>query len=300
MIEMEEWLFPINNDITNSITLCVLSNNDIFINEISRLFLRQLLKIYNREQLINIINDSRYNIVSGMNFYYLCYILCISYPLKHSKNISTVMNDCSILTLCYILLDGRMDVQGADYSEFSDYHEHNDLMELYTRLDCKEELVKLFQAQYKGMIIQSSSQLDDEEYMNIAMEKGERTTDVISSIFGIHIDGAIGHCMQLIDDILDIEDDKLKGINTIATIYTDRYGCVDGLFMKIRLMISKLNNNLFKIIYSYLLCYTTFHNHKWYSNDIKNRYRNNIILNCTPDQLYESIRNYIYLNLYTL
>lgn len=79
---------------------------------------------------------------------------------------------------------------------------------------------KLFQLEVESVKVQSSSSRSRDEYLICSEKKGMYTTAVIQSLLGGEVTGDIlnlGAIIQLIDDIIDIDEDREEGINTIAT-----------------------------------------------------------------------------------
>lgn len=79
---------------------------------------------------------------------------------------------------------------------------------------------KLFQVEVESVKVQSSPPRSRDEYLISSEKKGMYTTAVIQSLLGGEITEDIlnlGAIIQLIDDIIDIDEDREESINTIAT-----------------------------------------------------------------------------------
>lgn len=119
-------------------------------------------------------------------------------------------------------------------------------------------LKELFLAEVKTMYLQRSPNLNWDDYLHISEWKGGLTCNAIQSIIGLTVtqnEYDLGACIQLVDDMMDLEDDNKMGINTIVT-YSYKNNLMDKLFHYIVNKIDTLNKkyNLFKpILYLGLL-----------------------------------------------
>lgn len=105
---------------------------------------------------------------------------------------------------------------------------------------------KLFQSEVESVKVQSSSTRSRDQYMISSEKKGMYTTAVIQSLLGGEVTEDIlnlGAIIQLIDDIIDIDEDRDESINTIATHDKE----LDKLVMHISNMICSLSTS-----YSYV------------------------------------------------
>ncbi len=114
-------------------------------------------------------------------------------------------------------------------------------------------LKNLFKAEVKTMRLQTKANLNRETYLQICEIKGGLTCNAIQSLIGLDITGdeyILGSCIQLVDDILDIDDDISLNINTIATHDYRKLGNLDNILVYTINKIDNMNNkyNLFKPI----------------------------------------------------
>jgi gamma-glutamylcyclotransferase (GGCT)/AIG2-like uncharacterized protein YtfP len=103
-----------------------------------------------------------------------------------------------------------------------------------------ETLKDAFNAEMLSAVIQSKEDLPAETYLKICEWKGGSMVQVMQTICGSTPDRSgyiVGACIQLVDDMHDIDEDIADGIHTIATHIKDRYGNLDSLlFYTIHLM----------------------------------------------------------------
>ena len=81
-------------------------------------------------------------------------------------------------------------------------------------------LKNLFKAEVKTMMLQRSSELSYNEYLHICEWKGGLTCEAIQALIGLEVTQAeydLGACIQLVDDMMDVNDDMDLGIHTIVT-----------------------------------------------------------------------------------
>ena len=117
---------------------------------------------------------------------------------------------------------------------------------------CKEYILKLFKAELKGVEISNRKDLSREVYVAIDEEKGGLTAVAIGSIIGvIDVDESmkLGHLIQIVDNLLDIQDDTDLGIYTLARYDLDR-GSLDRYIYDAVIKIRDLSPvyNFFKVI----------------------------------------------------
>ena len=108
----------------------------------------------------------------------------------------------------------------------------------------EQHLREVFHAEVKTMYLQTHSELDRNTYLEICEWKGGLFCNAIQAILGLDITLAeydLGACIQLVDDIMDIEDDIKLGINTIATHDYRTYGNLDKLVVYMVNRIDKLD-----------------------------------------------------------
>lgn len=94
-------------------------------------------------------------------------------------------------------------------------------------------LKSLFKSEIKSMYLQKNNDLDILEYYKLSEEKGGLTCCAIQSILGLEIteeEYKLGACIQLVDNILDLEDDLHDSINTEVSHYVQNFGCLNNVF----------------------------------------------------------------------
>ncbi len=134
-------------------------------------------------------------------------------------------------------------------------------------------LRKMFQAEVKTMYLQTHSDLDRNTYLKISEWKGGLFTNAIQSILELEVTQAdydLGACIQLIDDILDINDDIYLGINTIVTHDYKTYGNLDKILIYTINSIDKLDKkyNIFKIILTWGFTLAVHNNREKYTKEM--------------------------------
>lgn len=90
-----------------------------------------------------------------------------------------------------------------------------------------------FYAEIVSAIIQKQSELPPEVYLKVCEWKGGAMLHSMQIICGSKPDKSgylVGACIQLVDDMHDIDEDIAEGINTIATYIKSKYGNLDPLF----------------------------------------------------------------------
>lgn len=105
----------------------------------------------------------------------------------------------------------------------------------------KPSLISIAKSEFKSIEIQKS----DNNPLNTCYEKGGKTFIALSSILsnGDVFDGAdtLGKISQLVDDILDVEDDKNMEICTYVTETLDKKGNIDCAIEKVYEQVSLLS-----------------------------------------------------------
>ncbi len=127
-------------------------------------------------------------------------------------------------------------------------------IEMITLLPKSEPYLKdLFDIEIKTMLLQTKDNLTRDEYLEICESKGGITCLAIQSLLELKItddEYNLGACIQLVDDILDIDDDIKTRINTIATYDYKKYNNIDNLIVYTINRIDNMSSkyNMFKII----------------------------------------------------
>lgn len=147
---------------------------------------------------------------------------------------------------------------------------------LITKIPSSEKYLReMFQAEVKTMYLQRQRDLDRNTYLEICEWKGGLFTNAIQSILELEVtqsDYDLGSCIQLIDDILDVNDDIYLGINTIVTHDYETYGNLDKILIYTIERIDKLDNkyNIFKIILAWGFTLAVHNNREKYTNEMVN------------------------------
>ena len=137
----------------------------------------------------------------------------------------------------------------------------------------EHHLREVFHAEVKTMYLQTHSELDRNTYLDICEWKGGLFSNAIQAILGLEITQAeydLGSCIQLVDDIMDIEDDMSLGINTIATHDYHTYGNLDKLVLYMVNKVDKLDQKytFFKPILYIGFTFAVHNNRDKYSNEM--------------------------------
>lgn len=220
---------------------------------------------------------------SGIVFFYGCLTYIAHFPGwgKHIR-------DVFLYNLLYILVDHYIDdvrmnpefKQQAIFQMFvliNDPTKHATLplidpvlktiaetyLELITRCPrTKASIQRLFQVEIEGLAVQKDPNRSREEYHNIACKKGGYTMEILQDIVG-NTDPElrlaayhIGTIMQLIDDSIDVLNDRKNGIHTIATYDLQRKN-LDELWLDIMTRVKGINPHfrIFTLLYVVFLVY---------------------------------------------
>lgn len=148
------------------------------------------------------------------------------------------------------------------------YSFHNSYEKLST---CINRLYKIYLLEIDSMKVQSKSDLTDDIYLNICLDKGGYTLECIYSVLGIEIKDRtvydLGALCQIIDDVFDIDKDIDSGITTYAT----KKGLLDEIFYDFVKRVDALphNFNIHKPILIMCLLYHMSYSDR-YSSELKN------------------------------
>ena len=208
----------------------------------------------------NRIDDIKYNFVNGATESgALCFygsIIMSLLQLGYINNIESLFTFSS----CYILIDHYLDDNTITMIEktktilqinefINNINSNNNInnnfdnpilqaiadkyIEMVTP-NTEIHLKNLFHSEVKTMYLQTQDNLDRDTYLNISEWKGGLSCNAIQSLLELEITDAeytLGACIQLTDDILDVEDDMRLGINTIATHDYRTYGNLDKIIL---------------------------------------------------------------------
>ena len=112
-------------------------------------------------------------------------------------------------------------------------------------------LKNAFYSEIVSTMIQGQDDLPADVYLKVCEWKGGAMLNSMQVICGSKPDKScyiVGACIQLIDDMHDIDEDMEDGINTIATHINKKYGNLDCLFFYMINLLTKLDkkHTLFK------------------------------------------------------
>lgn len=221
------------------------------------------------------------HLVSGIIFFYACVLYIL-----HHENYDECISDVVDYNLLYILVDNLIDDPSSDrsfvikqmtlaISDPSAYLTTNkesedriistisEAAKIYQRLtskhpNIKRTIVQLFSVEVSPIQFNKAFGTFD-EYLKLTKSKGVYTMRVIPVMLNIIDTEAekIGTCMQLIDDMMDVDEDKALNIETIATLSVNRGEKLDNLYLYLIETINSISNEyiLFKFIYNIMASY---------------------------------------------
>lgn len=235
---------------------------------------------------------------SGILFFYGCLFYIMHFP-----NWGNHIEDIFLYNILYILVDHYIDdinVDSHTKNKVIDQmyilvdnpkkHETMKLIDpclkvisiIYDKLltkcpNIKPYIIKLFQAEIDGLLIQNNPSHNRETYYNIACLKGGYTMLVLQAIVGNndpYIRRAtfdLGVIIQLIDDSQDILIDTEKSIHTIATYDSATTSFLDNLWADIINRILNINGyfNIFKVLFMFVMMYLPDKNPSTYSQKLR-------------------------------
>jgi hypothetical protein len=184
--------------------------------------------------------------IEGLFTFALCYMLIDHY--LDDNTISAIEKKKSMKDIYKFIVSGEENSENKLINAAADRY-----LDLVERVpSCKQYILKLFKAELKGVEISNRKDLSREEYSKIDEEKGGLTAVAIGSIIGvtdIKECMKLGHLIQIVDNLLDIQDDTDLGIYTLARYDLDR-GSLDRYIFDNVIMIDQLSNiyNFFKVI----------------------------------------------------
>ena len=138
-------------------------------------------------------------------------------------------------------------------------------------------LLNLFALEVKSSQVQKNPNATEEDLLEICRLKGEETVMAIGILLGIDSSEEeqlrlIGHCCQLVDDLLDIEFDIEDGINTIVTQTLRNEGVLDSLYQKLFGLLEKIAPRYFLVRYGFaMVALNTITRPKYCSIELKKR-----------------------------
>lgn len=181
-------------------------------------------------------------------------------------------------------LDGNMkeDVKKIIIREINDYLQFGsenatnrysvssiNLIKIIQRKCSIPTLRKCFQEEIKSSVLQRNCDEKSDLY-KICHSKSKVCIDVISEIMNIQETHAfeLGLCIQLFDDLFDLDIDEREGNNTYALCLKKNLGCVDEVIFTILGIVDTLPYISVKIFFSYaMIIYSQ--NSPWVSEDLK-------------------------------
>jgi len=140
----------------------------------------------------------------------------------------------------------------------------------------KDSIQQLFAAEIEGLLIQKNENATREQYYDIACKKGGNTMLVLLDIVGntdltlrkgtYHL----GTIVQLLDDSLDVLNDKNHGIHTIVT-HDLAKGNMDKIWLDIMTRVSNIDRRftVFIILFTAFAIYLPDHHTACYSAEIQ-------------------------------
>jgi hypothetical protein len=206
--------------------------------------------------------------------------VCIIYISMVWYNERRHMDRAYYLSLLYIDLDYTIDnVENSDkYVKFVDDFLQHDMSKLkkgmplpplpeghknlvwYRKmvgrdLNILSKVIELFQAEVQSGIIQRK-RTSRNELKDITIRKAGKTAELMCAI--LEIDNkdmiqdviSVGYIAQLMDDLYDLDEDKLMGINTLITHEVSKRGNVDRIVKELIVLIGGLHHkyNFLRII----------------------------------------------------
>lgn len=137
----------------------------------------------------------------------------------------------------------------------------------------EEGMYELFSTQVAGLYLQRSHEKDLTLFSSIAREKGYRTMKILEIISDNQEDEIIntmGNIIQLLDDSVDVLEDRKNNIRTIATLILERDGVLDEIWTNIAQEIKEISGEYptFTIFFVSFLVYLPLNDPELYSGDI--------------------------------
>lgn len=86
--------------------------------------------------------------------------------------------------------------------------------------EAKEPLQLAIRSELQSCKVQKIEGLTREQYREMAYDKGGTSVQILQAIMGIYPDDAgyqLGACIQIVDDIIDVDDDAAERIHTMMT-----------------------------------------------------------------------------------
>lgn len=225
----------------------------------------------------------------------MCFFGCITMSMCQLGYINNV-DELFTFTACYILTDHYIDdITISDIKKQETINEIRNFINTPSNINIKSPLIKSISEHYINLInklpntteylkniykaeiethkLQSNQGLNRETYLHLSEWKGGLFTNTIQSILELEITSAeydLGACIQLVDDLLDVNDDISLNINTIVTYDYKTCDNLDGIFNYILDKIDNLDQkyNIFKLILTWGCVFAIHDNKEKYSNCI--------------------------------
>ena len=239
-------------------------------------------------------------LASGIVFFYGCIMYVMHFP-GWGRHIEALF----LYSMLYLLVDHLLDDQSLDQisrkhivfqlrqiltnRDESDSELHPELVVISATINklvaiapaISKPLLEIFEAEVAGIALQSNGNSSRLNYRDIAYRKGALTMAVVQAIvgdFSIEVSNAtstIGALMQLIDDSIDVYQDKSHNIHTIAThdLENQNFGSLDNLWFETVELIRTLppRFRLFTMLYSSLIVYIPGRHPAAYSKEIRDQ-----------------------------
>ena len=141
----------------------------------------------------------------------------------------------------------------------------------------KQYLDNLFKIEIESMKLQQQKDLSREEYLELCEKKGGLTCEAIQSLLELEVtegEYELGACIQLVDDLMDLDDDISLGINTIFSHDLHHYKILDKIIIYTVNKIDKLGSkyNFFKVPLYLGLCFGVHINRSRISSELLNQF----------------------------
>lgn len=242
------------------------------------------------------------NIYSGLSFFYLGLLFAVHFDKwgKHVKDI--FLYNILFLTVDHYIDDETIDIQEKRKSiammyimvknpgMYVNLNLNNEVLYLIGKTheelinNCpstKESLIKLFEIEIETLSIQNKYTLQEKEYYDLAVRKGEATMLVFLDIMENHeeknikITKQLGAIWQFFDDLSDFEEDIEDNIYTIANYHLEHEGNLDKLWLDQISRIIRIDPsfNSFIIINLIVAIYILGRRQKYFSQDLVNSVR---------------------------
>lgn len=239
------------------------------------------------------------NIYSGLSFFYLGLLFAVHFDGwgKHIK-------DIFLYNILFLTVDHYIDDETIDSKQkkqdiatmyfmvknpgsYVNLNLHNKVLYLIGKThkelvdNCptvKDSLIKLFDIEIESLSVQNKKILEEKDYYDLAVRKGQATMLVFLDIMGNHeekiiqITKQLGAIWQFFDDLSDFEEDIEDNIYTIANYHLEHEGNLDKLWLDqvSRIMQIDSSFNSFIIINLIVAIYILGRRKKYFTDNLVN------------------------------